>query len=294
MGNQVLVVVGVAVIHGHQGFQEVLAPPGLGVEHRQGGDGGGLARQFHGEGVLVVRGYREGRQDAYLHPGGFGHRPAHFEGVRGGPEGEGSHPGGKGHRQAVQQLGLDFLVRQAAVDADLHAGLSVGLTGQVQFQRGAEAFRILGREVHLDGRGPVEVGIAEGTGGAVPDVGPDVAHGIADDALAAQDFHLVVDVAAAVVQQAQLLQVGHAAGVRPVLLVVLDEDGGGDAVHRSRPFQVEPASGQAEHHGQYEPRPVDEVTEEECPVVGLLLLLLEQFIGILVFFHKFSGWLNAH
>lgn len=274
LGNQFLVVVGVAVIHGHQGFQEVLAPPGLGVEHRQGGDGGGLARQSHREGALIARGYGEGRQDAYLHPGGFGHRPAHFEGVRGGTEGQGSHPGGKGYRQAVQQLGLDLLVRQAAVDADLHVGLAVGLTGQVQFQRGAEAFRVLGREVHLDGGGPVEVGIAEGTGGAVPDVGPDVTHGIADDALAAQDFHLVVDVAAAVVHQAQLLQVGHAAGTS-ALLVVLDEDGGGDAVYRGRPFQVNPASGQAEHHGQYEPRPVDEVTEEQGPVIGLFFLFLQ-------------------
>ena len=89
-----------------------------------------------------------------------------------------------------------------------------------------------------------------------------------------QDFHFIVKVVDGGIE-AQVFQVAHAAACFAVLVIVLDDDGCRDVVHRWSVTQIEPGSRHAQQGTCQKPGPVDGVFEKNRFEIGLFFFFFQ-------------------
>ena len=105
----------------------------------------------------------------------------------------------------------------------------------------------------------------------IADVKIQLFHHFFDKRARLQDFHFIVKVIDGGVE-AQVFQISHAAACFAVLVIVLDDDGCRDVVHRWSVTQIDPGSRHAQQGTCQKPGPVDGVFEKNRFEIGLFFL----------------------
>ena len=260
----VFVIVGIPVVDFHQFVDEIHAALRMRALYRDLCDSGGFGSRLYAQCSPV----------SVCHTAGGRNRSHDFlralDGCRVfGGKAERARRGGQQGGQLVELLFV-FLFSYP----EFHIQLVARLQGQVKTCGGGQFLSFFGGNPYFHRGTFVKFDVVETALCGIADVKIQFFHHFFDKRARLQDFYFIVKVIDGGIE-AQVFQVAHAAACFAVLVIVLDDNGCRDVVHRRGITQIEPGSRHAQQGACHEPGPVDGVFEKNRFKIGLFFFFFQ-------------------